>query len=85
MLITITIPTTECYNLSVFQGGLPVSETVLSKGNRQAAAQRADRQFGKRDRAAQVSVSESIRMTQRLQNFSFNTVYVHGNKSRLSL
>lgn len=56
-------------NLSVFQGGLPVSETVLSKGDRQAAAQRAHRQFGERDRPAQVRVSDSVQMKQKLQNF----------------
>lgn len=59
-------------NLSVFQGGLPVSETVLSKGDRQAAAQRADRQFGERDRPAQVRISESIQTEQKLQNFIQN-------------
>ena len=38
------------------QGGLPEPEAVLSSRDRQGAAQTADRQFGARDRPAQVRV-----------------------------
>lgn len=39
----------------LFQGGLPESEVALRRGGRQAANQRADRQFGERNQLAQVS------------------------------